>query len=339
MTMLGRFTSLLALMLLTVTVAGNASAQTKPQTKAPTTAEQPVDLRARLAAARTWAYQLQNLKAAELARTTHDVFVLDWGGAFYGLKPDEIARLKRKPDGSRRIVLAYINIGEAEDYRTYWKKEWATSPPEWMGGANTRWKGDHRVRHWHPAWRDIVFGSKTSIIGQVMSRSFDGVYMDRVDIWQFWCGERPTTFDDMVTFVDDISRWAKAQKPGFLIVPQNAEELLQSDRYRAVIDGIGKEDFLFGDRGNEVANFDTRIARMESLLALATKDKLPVFAIEYARNPDNQKRAIEHHGRLGHVLYFGPRSLAYLGQKGPANKEDGDSEPYHAAQGPLACGG
>ena len=65
---------------------------------------------------------------------------------------------------------------------------------------------------------------------------------------------------------------------------------------------------------------------------------LKVLAIEYAREPENQRLAREHHGRLGHVLYFGPRSLGYMGQNGPRLKEDGDSEPYYALRGSLGCG-
>ena len=323
-------------LLLVLAVASTAMAQkAKP---VPLPAEAPREV---LAKAKSWAFQLQDLKPTALAKSTYDVLVLDTGrgDGRDGLKPADIQRLKKKPDGSRRLVIAYINIGEAEDYRAYWKAAWTKTPPAWLGASNARWKGDHRVRHWHPDWQAIVYGAKSSLIGRIISTGYDGVYMDRVDIWQFWCGEQASTFEDMVGFVEAISRWAKAEKPGFLIVPQNAEELLQSARYRTAIDGLGKEDFLFGDRGNDVANFDTRITSAEDLLRLAHADRIPILAVEYARNPDNQARAREHHGRLGHALYFGPRSLAFLGQSGPLHAEDGDSEPYHAARGPLSCGG
>ena len=292
-----------------------------------------VEPRELLGKAASWGYQLQNINAAALARTPYDVLVLDTN-----LAAADVQRLKRKPDGTRRLVLAYINIGEAEDYRPYWKAAWAKSPPAWLGSSNERWKGDHRVRHWHPDWRTIIFGTKTSVVARLIAAGFDGAYLDRVDIYQFWCGERPTAFEDMVAFVEDLSRWAKAERPGFLILPQNGEELLQDARYRAAIDGLGKEDFLYGDRGNEVANYPTRVERAEELMGHAHRAGLKVLAIEYAREPENQRLAREHHGRLGHVLYFGPRSLGYMGQNGPRLKEDGDSEPYYALRGSLGCG-
>jgi cysteinyl-tRNA synthetase len=70
-----------------------------------------------LRAARSWGYQLQDLDVGKLARTTYDVLVIDFprgdGGGILG--PRELARLRSKPDGSRRLVLADMNIGEAED--------------------------------------------------------------------------------------------------------------------------------------------------------------------------------------------------------------------------------
>ena len=39
-------------------------------------------------------------------------------------------------------------------------------------------------------------------------------------------------------------------KPGFLVIAQNAEGLLSDRAYRSVIDGLGKEDLLYGGRAS-----------------------------------------------------------------------------------------
>ena len=315
-------------MLATVLGCGASAAQTR---KAAPPVPEPIEL---LRSTKTWGYQLQNLNIGQLAASPYDTLVLDTN-----LARADVQRLKRKPDGKRRLVLAYINIGEAEDYRPYWKKVWEKQPPEWLGASNAFWKGDHRVRHWHPDWQKIVFGSPLSLIGGLIAAGFDGAYLDRVDVYQFWCGERADADLAMIDFVVSMSRWAKTQKPGFLILPQNGEELLANPDYVAAIDGLGKEDLVFGDRGNDVANYDTRVERALELMASGHKAGLTVLAIEYAREPKNQALSREVHGKQpGHVLYFGPRSLAYLGQMGPLHKEDGSSEPYYAAQGPRGCG-
>lgn len=296
--------------------------------------------RGTLAKARTWGYLLQNVTASPLQKSDYDVLVLDAGTPQPGaqLSRADISRLKRKGDGSRRILLAYINIGEAEDYRYYWSKAWEKSPPGWLGSANCRWKGDHRVRHWAPEWQSIVYGTPKSYIGRIMDAGFDGVWLDRVDIFYHWRGERWQAAVDMIDFVERLSKWAKARNPDFLVVPQNGEELLSDARYIAAIDGQGKEDMLFGDRGNDVPNTEERVRRAERNIKPARDAGLPVLAVEYARQASNRVGLPDRLRGLGLIPYLGPRSLAYLGTEGPTHKEDGDSEPTIADAGDDGCG-
>ena len=117
----------------------------------------PPSARELLRNAKSWGYQLQDLDVGKLARSRYDVLVIDAGDGRAGLTRGEIARLKRKSDGTRRLVIGYLNVGEAEDYRSYWRKEWDRRPPDWLGAENCRWKGDHRVQHWRAEWQDLLF--------------------------------------------------------------------------------------------------------------------------------------------------------------------------------------
>lgn len=289
-----------------------------------------------LQAAKTWGYQLQNVTAAALAKHDFDVLVVDAGdgAGAWGLSKREVARLQRKRDGTRRLVLAYMNIGEAEDYRYYWQPRWTKLPPQWMGSANCRWKGDHRVQHWAPQWQAILFGARNSYLGRLIALGYDGVYLDRVDIYTHWQATRPTAFTEMVDLVVRLSQWAKAERPGFLVLPQNGEALLQDDRYLAAIDGLGKEDMLYGDNGNDKPNDPARIERAERHIGRARAAGFPVFAIEYAREYTNVEAARARLSALGYIPYFGPRSLAYIGQDGPVHPEDGDTESVTATTTP-----
>ena len=94
----------------------------------------------RLHAVRHWMYQLQGLgedgAVAALARTGYDMLVLEPGQNFTEWPQDSpamVRRLRRKPDGSRRLLLAYVDIGEAEDYRDYWQADWV-APARGRGG-------------------------------------------------------------------------------------------------------------------------------------------------------------------------------------------------------------
>src|SRR5215470_17887026 len=88
-----------------------------------------------LSEVKSWAFQLQNVDPAEIRLSPYDVVVIDYGfdrrnaTAF----PREVVDLMRsKPDGGRRVILAYLSIGEAEDYRYYWQESWRKSRPEWL---------------------------------------------------------------------------------------------------------------------------------------------------------------------------------------------------------------
>lgn len=42
-------------------------------------------------------------------------------------------------------MLVYLSVGEAEDYRPYWKAAWKKRPPAWLGSSNSAWL---RRRHY-----------------------------------------------------------------------------------------------------------------------------------------------------------------------------------------------
>src|SRR5262245_15278930 len=218
-----------------------------------------------LAAARSWAYQLQKVDPDTVAAVPHDVLVIDYsrdGTDGQALTPAELARLKTKPDGSRRIVLAYLSIGEAEVYRYYWQWYWFLDEfaPPWRGAPNKEWQGNYDVRYWHEEWQDIIFRGAGSYLERIVRAGFDGVYLDKVDEYE-QVADNPDARAQMIALVKALAERARALRPGFLVVPQNAEELLAEADYRAVIDGIGKEDLLFGEVRNRRPN---RPARIES---------------------------------------------------------------------------
>ncbi len=332
----------------------------------------------------SWAYQLQNADLDALAASPFDLLVIDYSrtaddaGRYTA---DEIARLQKKPDGSRRIVLAYLSIGEAESYRGYWRDDWVepltvilgvvgndaasrtsraknplqrpasgrprvlnipslTAPP-WLGLENPHWAANYLVRYWDQAWQDIIFGSKDAELDRIVTAGFDGVYLDRVDAY-LAAAKRPTARDEMIRFVLTLSKHARTSRPGFLIVPQNAEELLDSRDYVAAIDGIAKEDLFYGQaRTDEDLNPEDQVRQALDRLGDARRRGLPVLVVEYVRAPAKQAavrpRIVEH----GFVPYFSVRALDQLliydeSQAQPAAKDK--ASPPDKGQRPAVPG-
>ena len=77
-----------------------------------------------------------------------------------------------------------MSIGEAENYRYYWKPGWALIQPPWLLGENPNWSGNFKVRYWEADWQRIIFGADDSYLKKILDAGFDGVYLDLVDVYE-----------------------------------------------------------------------------------------------------------------------------------------------------------
>jgi cysteinyl-tRNA synthetase len=264
--------------------------------------------------AKSWAFQLKNLgpsQQAKIAASPFDLVVID-SSQFVGsqeipLTKDELERMKKKPDGSRRMVIAYFSVGEAETYRYYWKPEWSRAKPAWVGKENKEWKENFLVKYWEPVWQNIVF----PFADRVIAAGFDGFYIDRADAYYYY-GDTKEMRDRMADFIIKLTTHMRAKKPDVAILVQNAEELLDRPSYVAAIDGIAKEDLFYGISHKEELNKKSDIDWSVGLLKPFKAQGKAVFAIEYLTRPNYIADAKSRHDQLGFVMYTGPRGLGEL---------------------------
>ena len=281
-----------------------------------------------LTAARTWGYQLQNVSAAAIPDPI-DLLVVDYsrdGGAGRALSRREVAALARRSDGRLRIVLCYLSIGEAESYRGYWRDSWNTAPPVWLGPENSKWKGNYAVRFWDPGWQQLIvaqpqdaswagwvqstlFPPRKAYLDAIVDAGFDGVMLDRIDAYEKAAETRPSARAEMIAFVGAISAAGKRQRPGFMIVAQNAEELTLDAEYRGTVDAVVKEDLIFGEGGDGVPNDPTQARRTIATLSRAKAAGLPVFTVEYVTDAERQKPTLNDWRTLGFIGTFASRAL------------------------------
>lgn len=121
-----------------------------------------------------------------LRQTAADVLVLD---LYYGETPlttEEVESLQQKPQGGRRLVLAYLSVGEAAEYRPYFDASWRKNPPLWLKAANPDWPGSYKVAYWSDPWRAILYGSPSAYLDQILAAGFDGAFLDVMDAWQYF---------------------------------------------------------------------------------------------------------------------------------------------------------
>jgi len=254
-----------------------------------------------------WAYQIQdvalNASIDGLVDSSYDMVVIeptrtDWSLPDDGEDRDRdfdtaaaVSRLKASPasDGlHRKLVIAYIDIGQAEDWRWYWTWD-ERSPDDSVAQAlcdgpqfppshwpayiakcdPDQWLHNYPVYYWDPDWQNIViqgnglssspFGDYRSIIDEVIRDGFDGIYLDWVEAFEdediaakaVQLGLDPAA--EMVAFIQSMRDYAATRVEDFLIIQQNAASLIgEAQAIVGVIDAIAQEAIWFdGDATDE----------------------------------------------------------------------------------------
>lgn len=119
--------------------------------------------------------------------TNYDLLIMDLfftdGSTF---SASEIEQLKAKANGGSRMVICYMSIGEAENYRYYWQTSWNSTPPAWMEAENPDWEGNFKVQYWETDWQQIIYGNDNSYLKKILDAGFNGAYLDIIDAFEYF---------------------------------------------------------------------------------------------------------------------------------------------------------
>ena len=136
-----------------------------------------------------------------VTETNYDMVIMDLFYDDVELTVGEVSALKMKENGGSRLILAYMSIGEAEDYRYYWQPEWKTNPPQWLEGENPDWPGCYKVQYWDSKWQDVIYGNNDSYLKKILDAGFDGVYLDIIDAFEYF--ENPQDAENKITVTSE----------------------------------------------------------------------------------------------------------------------------------------
>ena len=272
-------------------------------------------------------YQLQNIDLSAIGNTRFDLVIMDYSsdGSDEGrFTANQIGALKNSPGGPK-LVVAYMSIGEAENYRWYWQGEWDAdndgSPdpgaPSWLGPSNPDWPGNYKVRYWEPAWQNLIYGTSDSYLDRIVSAGFDGVYLDIIDAYEYWgpggdSGEnRESAEQEMVAFVKAIAAYARllSENAEFGVFPQNGEGLSSHSDYVTAVTGLGKEDTWYdGDSPQPASETNEVLAHLD---VFQQAEKL-VLVIDYVTEQDLIADFYTKARSRGYVPYATGRELDTL---------------------------
>ena len=311
-----------------------------------------------------WAYQLQSVSEPGavdvLADSHYDLLVLeptrtDWSSddKFFDTRKmvDKLKNTYASDGKHRKLIVAYIDIGEAEDWRWYWtwSQDWPqgqTRPGDWPDYILTHdpdgWEGNYPVAYWDKRWKDIViygrnqnsdpWGDYSSLIDEIIKDGFDGIYLDWVEGFENdvvmqeaqKMGKDPA--EEMILFIKEMKNYAAKRVSNFVIIQQNAAALLEGHpELLSTIDAIAQEAVWYdGDAtdnwndplGHDVLNSSTLSNEYLRYLDMYRARGIPVFTCEYALYDSEDAYARSYDRDF--VRYCTRRSRARLTTTAPA---------------------
>ena len=312
---------------------------------------------------RYWAYQIQGIDGTgildALANSHYDLLVLeptrtDWSSETREFDTRAMVdRLKgtRASDGlHRKLVVGYVDIGEAEDWRWYWtwSQDWnclGRPPADWPDYILTcdpdGWSGNYPVAYWDPRWQDIMidgrnqssapYGDYVSAMDELLRDGFDWIYLDWVEAFEndaVIAAAQAAGLDpvaEMVAFVSRIRNYARSRNPNFLVIQQNASNLrIGHPELYGLIDAIAQEGIWY--EGDATDNWEDPEGHDWIVEASLTEEYLealqdylnaglPVLDCEYALA--HADTAYSRAYSQGYIPYVTRRSLGALSTTPP----------------------
>ncbi len=264
-----------------------------------------------------WMFQIADLDAPgavdALAASSYPMLVVDPGDDLsppYDTKT-MVRRLSRLPGGGRRLLLAYVDIGDASDERTYWKDYWRAPTrnfhgyPEFLLRLARPGDGLYPVAYWDQAWRRLWLGPEGRVAA-LARQGFDGVVLDGAEAYDDDAVRQAAAHDGvdpgqaMIALLSQARQDGRRASPGFLTLVQNGLYLVDEDpqAYAKAVDGVVVEDTFF--RGLDGSAWDSSTAGDRSTArdgdGWSTRDRLaqyrwflalglPVFSVDYCVDP------------------------------------------------------
>lgn len=189
--------------------------------------------------------------------------------------PNKSFVTKLKKSGT--IVLAYIDIGEAEKWRVYFKN----MPKDLIIKENPGWPGNYFINVNDSRWHNIILNKAIPYL--LTQGNFDGLMLDMLDTTD----EYPNLKPGMISLVKKIhQKYLKlliVPNRGFAVLPQ-ISKYIDAFKYEEMCSryDFDKKKYIYEDDKDE----------QKILFKVLKKHKIPVLVLDHVQTrPKNTKMA------------------------------------------------
>lgn len=192
------------------------------------------------------------------------------------IDPDQAKNHEADTLSARNVLpVAYLNIGEAEEYRWYYSE----IRKEWLLGKNPNWEGHFYIDVNNADWQKLVLDR---ILPRIFRSPYAGVFLDMIDIAS--PALYPASRDGVVNLISRI----RAAYPEKVILLNNG--LFLAEGVSDIIDGVCVES-VFGTYDFRTKQYLLRTAgefdqHARELQQIQNRLKTRIFVIDYAAPAD-----------------------------------------------------
>ena len=125
---------------------------------------------------------------ADLLKTNYDIIIMKPLFAnSERFAADDLSRLHFKHNGSKRLLIAELNISEASPQDYFWQKDWHLGSPSWLARPSFSSLDGFITKYWDPAWQKIISRYFKDIVGE----GFDGIFFTGVENYHYFENQNP----------------------------------------------------------------------------------------------------------------------------------------------------
>ena len=133
-------------------------------------------------------YQNKDALVADLLKTNYDIIIM---------KPlfannerfaaEDLNRLHFKHNGSKRLLIAELNVSEASPQDYFWQQDWQLGSPSWLVRPSFSSPDGFITRYWDSDWKRIISRYFKDIVGE----GFDGIFFTGIENYRYFERQTP----------------------------------------------------------------------------------------------------------------------------------------------------
>ena len=199
------------------------------------------------------------------------------------------------------LCIAYVSLGEAEDYRWYWDE---MKGKDFILEENPDWEGNYYIDPRSKEWKNYFI---YRIIPKVLKDGYDGLFLDTIDTAEYleWKDEEKYkgSMDAMAELIRDIRK----NYPRIIIISNNGLAII--DKFAKYVDIALVEDLytMYDFENQEYGTQDKEVTEenRELLQRISSEYNIPILTLEYSDKKSEMKNIYSRSRIDGFYPYVG----------------------------------